>query len=322
MGTLKTSFVCTEYCVLCRALFPTYTPEGFEAWRSKVRAGTLSSILLGCHILTDAPQVLRLDPHDEDSFEITDVTSLPDSFDFVDVSLTGRLESVTICRDLPFKRKRPADRPAFCFHTWCYVVLILRVGRHPPSIIYKLAQALIPNSSQWQNMIESWYELDPRGTLQSLIAHAHSSSHEPFSMSKLPSELKTRIWEYVGLNTPYSAFFLVAESSCLIRSVNSRPAYDFTFERGCRPSAEMIKVFGTQYIQDLGYNGDHKFTSTVQGDVAGLKFAASVGGICAIQIFGVDWEMDWLGKVPPLGPVWYGMIQDAGYHIRCAYNVR
>ncbi len=47
-------------------------------------------------------------------------------------------------------------------------------------------------------------------------------------------------------------------------------------------------VFGTEYIQDLGYDEDHKVRSGFIGDVAGLKFVTSLSGICAIKVFGVD----------------------------------
>jgi hypothetical protein len=47
-------------------------------------------------------------------------------------------------------------------------------------------------------------------------------------------------------------------------------------------------VFGTEYIQRLGYDKDLKVTSSVLGDVIGLRFVASVSGICAIKLISVD----------------------------------
>jgi hypothetical protein len=47
-------------------------------------------------------------------------------------------------------------------------------------------------------------------------------------------------------------------------------------------------VFSTKYIQHLGYDKDLKFTSRVHRDVTGLQFVASVGGICAIKLLGID----------------------------------
>jgi hypothetical protein len=47
-------------------------------------------------------------------------------------------------------------------------------------------------------------------------------------------------------------------------------------------------VFSTKYIQDLGYNEDHKATSNVVREVVGLKFITSLSGICAIKVFSVN----------------------------------
>ena len=98
-----------------------------------------------------------------------------------------------------------------------------------------------------------------------------------------------RIWEYIGISTPYSAFILVgAELPYLTHYVKSRPTHDFAFKRGYQPSAKTIMVFSTEYIQDLGYNEDHKAASNVVREVIGLKFVTSLSGICAIKVFGVN----------------------------------
>jgi hypothetical protein len=47
-------------------------------------------------------------------------------------------------------------------------------------------------------------------------------------------------------------------------------------------------VFSTEYIQHLGYNKDLEVTSRVLGDVIGLQFVVSVGGICAIKLISVN----------------------------------
>jgi hypothetical protein len=108
-------------------------------------------------------------------------------------------------------------------------------------------------------------------------------------MSRLPAEVRVRIWEYVGLRTPYSVFILVGgELPHLARHVKSRPTRDLALEQGCLLSAKMIMVFGTEYIQDLVIDKDHKGTSMVLGDVIGLKFVLSLGGICAIKVVGIN----------------------------------
>jgi hypothetical protein len=108
----------------------------------------------------------------------------------------------------------------------------------------------------------------------------------------------------VGLYTPYSAFILVgAELPRLARHVKSRSTRDFAFKRGYQPFVKTIMVFSTEYIQDLGYDKDHKATSKVVRDVVGLKFVTSLSGICAIKVFSVNWETDWIGKVLRVGYV-------------------
>jgi hypothetical protein len=52
--------------------------------------------------------------------------------------------------------------------------------------------------------------------------------------------------------------------------------------------AKMIIVFGTEYIQDLVIDKDHKGTSKVLRDVTGLKFVLSLSGICAIKVVGIN----------------------------------
>jgi hypothetical protein len=186
-------------------------------------------------------------------------------------------------------------------------------------------RTIIPKSSTWQNICEAGYQLDPVGTLQTLIAHADRPPYNPqlLLMSRLPVEVRVRIWEYVGLGTAYSAFILVTgETSRLARYVESRQTYDLALERGCHLLAKTIMVFGTEYIQHLGYDKDLKVTTRVLGDVIGLQFVASVGGICAIKLLGVDWETSWLGKVLGIGHFWYGTIRDPIPYLRCIYNVR
>jgi hypothetical protein len=47
-------------------------------------------------------------------------------------------------------------------------------------------------------------------------------------------------------------------------------------------------VFGTKYIQRLGYNKDLKVTTKVLGDVTRLQFVASVSSICAIKLLSIS----------------------------------
>jgi hypothetical protein len=227
-----------------------------------------------------------------------------------------------ICRsESIFNYESPYYGPAFSFHDWCYSILIWKLGYHPPkSIIYKLARSLTPDSSLWENIDEADPQIDPIGSLQTLIEYADCSL--PL-MSRLPVEIRIHIWKHIGLNTPYSAFVLVAgETSRLVCSIESRQTQDLALKRGCHLLAKTITIFGTEYIQHLDYDKDLKATSIVLGDVTGLRFVASVCGICAIKLIGVDWEINWLGKIPKRGHFWHGIVRDPIPYLRCIYNVR
>ncbi|KUJ07345.1 uncharacterized protein LY89DRAFT_537957, partial [Mollisia scopiformis] len=75
---------------------------------------------------------------------------------------------------------------------------------------------------------------------------------QPTCLSRLPIELRTYIWRYVGLTTPFSAFIIViTETSRLARHLCPPLSRDVILQRGSRLSAKMVSVFGTQYIQNL-----------------------------------------------------------------------
>jgi hypothetical protein len=155
-------------------------------------------------------------------------------------------------------------------------------------------------------------------------ADIYPTELQPEFMLSLPPEVRSRIWEFVGLTTPSSAFVIVAgEISHLIPCIKFRPTHDSAIEQGCRFSTETIRVFGIDYICGLVIEKSHIRTSKVLGDAIGLKFVSSISGICAIKVVGIGWETDWLGKNPGVGCVWYGMIRDIAIPCLCfTYNVR
>ena len=80
----------------------------------------------------------------------------------------------------------------------------------------------------------------------------------------------------------------------------------------------MIRVFGTAYIQDIDNREGPK---AIPGVVIRLTFAMSLGGICAIKLFGIDWGTGWLEEIPTTGCIWYGTVQDPSSTLTCSYNV-
>jgi hypothetical protein len=83
----------------------------------------------------------------------------------------------------------------------------------------------------------------------------------------------------------------------------------------------MISVFGTEYIQELVMDRDLERNPGSFEDTAGVKFITSLGGICAIQPLSIDWESDWIGKIPNAQCIWYGMIRGRASTFQCSYNV-
>ncbi|PVH70805.1 hypothetical protein DL98DRAFT_377133, partial [Cadophora sp. DSE1049] len=75
---------------------------------------------------------------------------------------------------------------------------------------------------------------------------------QPLLMSRLPPELRTYIWRYTGLMTPYSAFVLVrVETSRLVGHLRSPPTRGLRQYQGPFLFASMVSIFGTEYIQGL-----------------------------------------------------------------------
>ena len=233
-------------------------------------------------------------------------------------------QTVTIIRNGQYYEKQPTDQTAFCFHDWCYKVLQWRVGVCTKSVIYKLVRSLSLEYTIWENIHQGYTQTDNTGNIKTLASNAeHSSSNlQPLSILKLPAELRKCIWEYVGLPTAYSVFILVAgETTRLARSLNSIKSRTISLRKGCRLSVNMISIFGTEYIQDFENKEASETDSGILGVVKELRFAASLHGICAIKILGIDWSTDWLGKIPEKGHIWYGVINGMVSSLSCRFNV-
>ncbi|KAH9204759.1 hypothetical protein DL95DRAFT_529136 [Leptodontidium sp. 2 PMI_412] len=292
MESSKTSFVATNCCAFCHEQFPLHCVPGPDAWQSMVRA------------------VVYLNIEGEASIELTKPTCLPSNLCDVNVALTGRPRTkiVTISRKLEVDRTCESDRLAFCFHSWCYAVLTWELKGCSVPVIYRLARALAPDPSIWEDIQERRHNSDSASRLKMLACYGE----QPLFLSRLPTELRTYIWRYTGLMTPYSAFLLVkGETSRLAGHLRSPPSRGIMLQRGSYLSANMVSVFGTEYIQDLIMGGDSKENCRPNSDTTGVKYIISLGGLCAIQFLSIDWESDWIGKIPSVDCTWYGIIRGA-----------
>jgi len=264
--------------------------------------------------------VLCLDANCEGSIELTEPARLPDIDDDIDVALTARLriQTITISRDPRVNQKGRTDRLAFCFHDWCYSILIWKLKGCPTSVIYKLARTLTPDSSIWENILERRHYLDSASRLQMLASH----ESQPLFISRLPVELRTYIWQYIGLMTPYSAFILVADKvSPLAHYLRYPLSRDIILERGSHLSAKMISIFGTEYIQELVMDRDLEDNPGSFGHTTEVKYITSLSGICAIQLLSANGESDWIGKIPNAHCIWHGMIRGRASTFQYGYNV-
>ncbi|PSS18866.1 hypothetical protein M430DRAFT_19454 [Amorphotheca resinae ATCC 22711] len=301
MESPKPSFNATDCCAFCREQLPPHSLQGADAWQSNFRAA------------------LCLDANGDDSIEITEVACLPDIDDDIDVPLTGRLrpQTVTISRDPRINQKTRNQQTAFCFHDWCYSILIWKLNGCPRSVIYKLARTLTADPSIWENICERRLDLDSVSRLQMLA----SSQSQPLFLSRLPAELRTYIWRYIGLMTPYSAFILVAdETSRLAHHLHCPSSRRLILERGSHLSTKMISVFGTEYVQDFVIDRDCEGNPNPLEDTTGVKYVTSLGGICAIQLLGYNWESGWIGKIPRTDCTWHGLLEGSVSSFRWGYN--
>ena len=267
--------------------------------------------------------VLCLDPNDKDAIELTSLATFSNVCNNkISVRLVGyqHIQEITIIRHQQNNQNLRVDRVAFCFHNWCYEILMWKVRSCTKSEIYRLARTL----SLSQVALENGY--GDRSLSASISNHTLRWLEEkfscrvyPFFLSQLPVELRHSIWEMVGPRTASNAFTLVEEeTSLLVHALNCSNRRIISLNQGAYISLKMITVFGTAYVQDLD---NREGSKAIPGLVIRLTFAMSLDGICAIKLYGIDWDTGWLGEIPTSGCIWYGAIQDMGSSLSCSYNV-
>lgn len=269
-------------------------------------------------VLSDSSTAFCMEPNDENTIEITKTADLLHVHDEqIDVRLDGHRANqfITICHEQPKSRTQNANPVAYCFHDWCHEILIQKLGRSCTEIeIYKLCRILSLDSVAWES---GYYQIDPT-SCQTLCNLA--DVHPPLSkLLRLPKELRHIIWEYTGLQAAFCATVLVAEETArLVRALDCSSCRTVSLTQGSHISVKMFTVFGTSYIQSLA---NEEGSKVIPGVVVYLKFAMVYGGICAIKLYGNDWDTGWLGVLPSTGHIWYGSIQRLGNTLTCSYNV-
>jgi hypothetical protein len=317
-----TVFVGTEHCGLCRMQLPWGNLSGLEAWQCAFRAGTVQPDPY-VSALSDSCVVISLDSNNEDSVELTGLASFSNVHsDEVNVKLTGHRHSqeITIVRCRQNKQRIHSGRMAFCFHNWCYELLMWNVRSCTKSEIYRLSRTLSLSQLATENGCGN------HGLLGSIsddalrwLEEQSSCRIYPFILSQLPTELRRKVWEYVGSRVASNAFALVERgTSLLVSALNSSQSRSISLDQGSFISLKMITVFGTTYLQDLG---NREGSKAIPGVVKRLIFAMSFNGICAIKLFGINWDTAWLGEIPNNECIWYGSLEGIGSTLTCTYNV-
>lgn len=333
VGVRPPTFFATSHCGLCRLQFPNTrlrfpnTPlQGFDSWEYDFRAGISSRSVFSFSSI-DSPTVVCFDRHSESGIGITSPATFVDVLEDIDVAMCGheRIPVVTISRFSPTSESSEPDPTAFCFHDWCYSVLMWRVSNFTKLELYRLTQTLMVAPSTGVDLCLDQGQADPIGSLRTLLSYTVSSSPglQPQSMSKLPPELRYSIWQYVGLRTAYSSFMLVAvETARLARSLKPSGIRELIVGQGSYLSVKTISAFSTEYIQELYSREASKSECNIPGPVTGLAFAKSLGGICAIKVTGSGWTTGWLGKLPARADdALFGFIPGGVPHLLCSDSV-
>lgn len=150
--------------------------------------------------------------------------------------------------------------------------------------MYRLARNLTPDSFLWEDIPVRRPNFDSARRLQVQA----SCYMQLLFLSKLPSELRSQIWQYVGLETPYTAFILTSEI-CRLAHKLRRPSFcNINIQEASRLSAKMISVFDMDYIQDLVVEQDFVETLRPFQKTIGVSYITSFSGLCAIQLLGMD----------------------------------
>ncbi|KAF7954430.1 hypothetical protein EAE96_005551 [Botrytis aclada] len=295
----------SEYCILCRArLFPFYfinepnlrryqewlSENPAEQWQLNIRAG----------------MKLRLD---HESPVMTKVFMFDSRA--VETSLIGQPASKIIHLDPRPDLDDPIDTFAYCFHDWCYSVLSWKTKQNSAKFLFELGRNL-NTSTVWEKPAEWNGPLYPQIDSNAILSTADDefARLQPLFLSRLPVELRSRIWSYVGSEAAYSAFLLVVgEISHLARQI-SRPTEDLlAIEPNSYIRAVFNEVYGTEYIRDLSQDSTSSGGIKILETVIEIDIVSSVHGICAVRFLGSSWTSEWLGRIPQTGHSWYGTIQ-------------
>lgn len=327
----------SEYCILCRTrLFPFYfinepnrrryqewlSENPAEQWQLKTRAGMLFVKTVDTAALTSVLVMnLRLDDH------ASPVMTKVFTFDHpaVETSLIGHPVSKRIVLHPRPDLDDYVDTFAYCFHDWCYSVLSWKTKQSSAKFLFELGRNL-NISTVWERPAEWHGPLYPQIDSNALLSTADDgfARLQPLFLSRLPLELRSRIWGYVGSETAYSAFLLVVgETSHLAQKISQPTTQLLPIEPNCYIRASFNEVYGTEYIRDLAQDTTCSGGIEILQTVTEIDIVSSVHGICAIRFAGSSWTSEWLGRISQTKHSWHGTIQVENTNLLIySHNVR
>ncbi|TEY35479.1 hypothetical protein BOTCAL_0589g00010 [Botryotinia calthae] len=307
-----------EYCILCRArLFPFYflnepNRRRYQEWLSENPAEQWQ-------LKTRAVMNLQLDEHEN---PVMTKAFVFDSL-AVETSLIGQPASQIISLVPRPDLDDYVDTFAYCFHDWCYSVLSWKTKQNSAKFLFELGRKL-NTSPVWEKSAEWTGPLYPQIDSNTLLSTADDGSAklQPLFLSRLPAELRSRIWSYIGSEAAYSAFLLVVGETSHLASQISQPTSELLpIEQNSYIRATFNEIYGTEYIQDLTQDATSSGGLRISQTVSEIDLISSVHGICAIRFSGRGWTSEWLGKIPHTGHSWHGtiLVDDTNLLI-CSHN--
>ncbi|ESZ96611.1 hypothetical protein SBOR_2978 [Sclerotinia borealis F-4128] len=232
----------------------------------------------------------------------------------------------------------PANGFTPCFHESCYWTLNptdlsshrwdRRLRGTRAEVLYRLSISL-RISSTWGHISESIGELYPRSDCDTLLSIAPESSqiYQPFFLSKLPPELRCKIWSFVkrGPAYYYKSMMVVGETHRLLSLTHDSTNHGFeelSIEPGCYIEATIESIYSTEYIRNLSIHKTSISGIHIPEAITEVQFISSVHGICAMRFSGSgsNWKSKWLGTVPLKGRTWHGRISITTDILFCYFN--
>lgn len=183
-------------------------------------------------------------------------------------------------------------------------------------------------SLTWEPVIESLGEIYPESDCDPLLSIAPGISKknlQPLFISKLPPELRCRIWSLVKSRSAYYASMMVlGETERILRRVDESTNYgtkELIVEPGSYIEATIESLYGTDYIQNLSIHETSVSEIFPQEHINEVQVISNVHGICAMRFSSQKWTSEWLGILPLVGRIWHGRISVTTNVLICNFHV-